>query len=193
MQATVSQFRRGWTLFELMVVLAVIVIVGAIAAPSLTTSYANYRLKAAADGISAAFAKARSNAMSRGCAYRVSIMPDTGNYRIAPDNASASTSTTNQAGAPAVIEDHLPPGVQIAMGGQSASDPTSPTANVGSSVGQSDNGSYVVAAVFQPDGTARNDVQVVLSMKGAAPITVKLRGMTGSVTTVTQAAGASHS
>jgi prepilin-type N-terminal cleavage/methylation domain-containing protein len=188
-----KQRRSGWTLFELMVAMAVIVIIGAIAAPSLTNSYSSYRLKSAADGISAAFAKARSKAMRTGCAYRVSIMPETGNYRIAPENPDAMTNKSAQPADPLVVEDHLPDGVQISIGSTTPSDPTNPTANLGSSVGASDTGSYIVAAVFQADGSARNDVQVVLTMKGTAPMTVKLRGMTGSVTMETQAAGASHS
>jgi len=182
-QRAMTQLRRGWTLFELMVVMALIVIVGAVAAPSLSGSYANYRLKSAADGISTAFAKARSSAMKQGCAYRVSILPNTGNYRICPDNPNTTTTTNTQPGEPPVIDDHLPPGVQISLANTHASDRTDPNATLGSTVGTSDAGQYVVAVVFQPDGTARTDVQLVLSMQGASPLAVNLRGMTGSVTT----------
>lgn len=185
--------RRGWTLFEMMVVMALVVILGAVAAPSLFSSYTQYRLKSAADGMAAAFARARDSARRHGCSYRLSIIPDTGNYRIAPDNPDAVTGTTNQQGDPLVIEDHLPNGVQIAMGNTEASDPDNPGNSAGSTVGQSDQGQYVVAAVFKPDGTAQTDVQVVLSAKGAIPLAVKLRGLTGAVTTEPMPAGVSHS
>jgi len=187
--------RRGFTLFELIVVLAVLVIAGALAAPSFRTSYTTFRLKSAADNIRAAWAKARSFAMNQACAYRFSIIPNTGSYRIGPDNPDAWTGTGSGQGPdsqPLNITDELPTGVTLGIGNTQVGTPSNPGLGGSTTVGTPDEGSYVVVAVFLPNGTAREDVQIVLTAKGVTPLSVKLRGLTGSVTTETLTPGAGN-
>jgi hypothetical protein len=52
------------------------------------------------------------------------------------------------------------------------------TAQPSSSV---DVGSYQGIVTFLPDGTSREDVRIVFSTKGARPIALTLRGITGAV------------
>lgn len=56
---------RGFTLMELMVVVAVVAVLGAIAAPSFRQIMANTRIKTAASDIHLSLARARSEAIKR--------------------------------------------------------------------------------------------------------------------------------
>ena len=77
--------RRGFTLLEVTLVLAVIVLLAAMAYPSIEAMYASVRLTAAADQVRAAWADARAKAIEDGQPYRFAVMPQGGRYRIAPD------------------------------------------------------------------------------------------------------------
>jgi len=179
--------RGGWTLFELLLVMAVLVMVAAIVSPSLESMYADVRLRGAADAIRAAWARARASAVNQGTAYRFSVIPNSGNYRIAPDNADAAGGKAGANGAdpdnqPFVLEDVLPKGVSIGFSAApSAAGSNGPAS--GSPAGTADVGQYVSAAVFLPDGTARDDVRLLLTTRGARPLVMNLRALTGGVTT----------
>src|SRR5690349_19359062 len=77
--------RPGFTLFELVLVLAVMVVVAAISYPSIDSVFNSYKVGTGADAVRAGWAKARAQAMNDGIPYRFSVMPNTGNFRIAPD------------------------------------------------------------------------------------------------------------
>ncbi|MBN2217459.1 MAG: prepilin-type N-terminal cleavage/methylation domain-containing protein, partial [Pirellulales bacterium] len=62
--------RRGVTLIELLLVLAILALVAATAWPSLERSLADQRLRDAADTIRAEWQHARAQAMSSGVAYQ---------------------------------------------------------------------------------------------------------------------------
>lgn len=162
--------RSGYTLIELVLVLALLVILAAITAPSLDTLYGTFRVTAAADSIRAAWAHARAHAANEGCPYRFAIQA--GCYRVAPDapgywaDAGPNTASTDGASPPLVLEESLPRGVQLTRG------PGPDAAAV----------EWVTVATFLPDGTARDDVELTLRASGARPLLVRLRGLTGAVT-----------
>jgi hypothetical protein len=44
-------------------------------------------------------------------------------------------------------------------------------------------GNWNTTVVFLPDGTARDNVKIVFQIRGCRPITLRLRGLTGDVST----------
>src|SRR5438105_14721693 len=139
--------RRGFTLLEVTLVMAVIVLLAAMAYPSLEAMYADIRLTAAADQIRAAWADARARAIEDGQPYRFAVLPQDGRYRVAPDSDFQADGGGAPVGdselPPLVIEDSLPKGVRFADDGLA---------------GEGDAGGWTTLGKFQPDGTASRDV-----------------------------------
>jgi prepilin-type N-terminal cleavage/methylation domain-containing protein len=187
--SNVRQNRRAFTLLELMLVMALLVILGALCFPTLESMYGHFRVTAAADEVRTAWAQARAQAMNDGTPYRFSVVWNKGNYRIAPDTGDfwggngAAPAATDPANPALVMEAALPKGVRF----------TSPKQPGGGSLDQGgdsalppdsvDPGSWATAVTFLPDGTAREDVEMVFRTAGASPVVLKLRGLTGVVTT----------
>ncbi|HEV8060324.1 MAG TPA: prepilin-type N-terminal cleavage/methylation domain-containing protein [Gemmataceae bacterium] len=183
--------RPGFTLFELMLVCAVIAVLGAMVYPSIDGMYATYRVGACADEVRAAWALARSHAMDESRPYRFSIKPNTGDYRVAPDaspywmGSDEPQSDDDPMNPPLIKQESLPSPIVFRWDNPGAQAPTDPT-DVGdtSTVGRVD-GSWTTLAVFLPDGSAgsaQNDVNVKLDTTGAKPTIIKLRALTGVVT-----------
>jgi len=141
-------------MFELVVTLAIIVVAGAIAVPSLRSMMGDNPVKAAADQVKSRWAEARAKAMEQGKPYRFSV---TGNntHRTAPDD--------DFDGLDALI-DELPPNVSFGKGG---------TPNNGGSDGPP-------SVVFLPDGTATTDFELGLNAQGCPPVTLKMNKTTCS-------------
>jgi hypothetical protein len=70
-----------------------------------------------------------------------------------------------------VIEETLPSGVRFGT----KDSPVNPDSN------ESD-GDYITIAVFLPNGSALDDVEIVFAAKGASSVTLRLRGLTGTST-----------
>jgi type II secretory pathway pseudopilin PulG len=77
--------RKGYTILELVIVLAVLIILGSVLVPTLSGLYGNTRQKAAADLIRSRIVEARAKAMERGAWFRVAISQDKTRIRLAPD------------------------------------------------------------------------------------------------------------
>ncbi len=177
--------RQALTLFELMLVLAVLGALAAIAYPSLEAMYGGFRVTAAADAVRAAWADARSHAIDEGRPYRFSILPQHGNYRVAPDSGQYWGGSGGQPAADEpggyVLEQALPKTIRF----RSANDPPGVETGGESSleVGAVQPGSWTTVVTFLPDGTASDDVELVFQGPGTRPLAVRLRGLTGVVTT----------
>ena len=168
--------RRGYTLLEMLLVLALIVILAALVVPSLQSAYAQYKLRASADTVRAAWANARSWAIDSGRPYRFDITPDKGNYRVVP----ADTGSDSMGGADNTVrtlEASLPDGINFEFG-QGSSGPAAPSVPT---MGGGD-GNWQTVATFLPDGTARENVEITIRAKKIPPLVVRLRGLTGAVT-----------
>lgn len=181
--------RHGYTLLELVLVVVIIALMAVMAAPSLHSTYLNLRVTSAADQVRAAWATARLQAVNEGRPYRFGIIPNKGNYRVAPDSPEFwSGSPPPESGAnpddgPTILEAALPKGVRLAAADGSALDgDTSEDTFV--PLNQVDPSMYVPVVTFLPDGTSREDVTVVFTSRGIRPLVLKLRGITGAATVV---------
>jgi prepilin-type N-terminal cleavage/methylation domain-containing protein len=176
--------RPGFTLLEVVLVAALLVILAAITYPTASSMYAHEKVKAAADSVRGSMANARSRAVSEGRRYKLAVVANKGNFRIAPDSPSYwSGSGTGDEGAsnrtgPLVLTDKLPKGISFSTGASdSASFGGDDDANESVSWD-----SWTDAATFLPDGTATEDRDITLSVNGTKPVVLKLRAMTGTVT-----------
>ncbi len=165
--------RAGFTILEIVLVLAVLLLLAAITLPSIEAMYGDLRLTAAADLVRARWADARARAVEDGVPYRFAVKPGSGHFRVAPDvgdfwaggnGGSLPESDTP----PLVIEGELPKGVTFSE--------DSPTNNGDQS------GEWTTRATFLADATAKEDVQLTFHAIGARPLIVRLRALTGAVT-----------
>jgi type II secretory pathway pseudopilin PulG len=185
--------RRGYTLFEVVLVCAVLVLLAAITIPSMRGMYGFYKLQGGVDSIRAAMATARAKAIEEGRPYRFAVENDAGHFRVAPDRAdywSGSPPTDDPDGQGLVLERSVPAGVKIQLNGDPAppdsleEPPTSPKADDQQPINVAPD-AWSTAAVFLADGTARENSRLVLQIKGVRPVEVRLRGLTGTVSTQT--------
>lgn len=172
--------RTGYTLLEVILVLAIVVLLASLSFPSLESMYGDVKLNAAADQIRSRWADARTQAIEEGRPYRFAVQTD-GKFRIAPDTtefwgggSTGDNATPNETDAPPLdVEESLPKGVKFSDSGLN---------NAGDA---GDSGGWITVVRFQPDGTASTDVEIVFESEGSRPLQLKLRGLTGAVTATT--------
>jgi prepilin-type N-terminal cleavage/methylation domain-containing protein len=164
--------RRGFTIVEMLLVVAVIIALGAVAYPTLSAMYGDVKVKAAADAVRASWTEARAHAIEDGRPYRFAVQPGTGKFRVAPDadgfwdGSSGDASGSDGDAPPYTQEGDLPNGIQFAVGTDL------PDAG----------GGWSTVVVFNPDGGTNADVEVTLKEDDdSAPIVVRVRSMTGAV------------
>ena len=171
-----STRRGGFTLLELLVTMAIIVVLGAIVAPSLIGVAGDSPIKQATDQIRGHIANARSHAILEGQAYRMAISPDGLKVRVLPatwatpqDKQSMPNNSNAQ---PLVVEETFPNDVTAEM-----------IPNV-DTLTTTDAGGWQHVATFLPNGTCQESLTTIRIRKGgSAPRVIQLRGLTG-VTTV---------
>jgi len=175
--------RAGYTLFELLVVVALIVLIASLSVPYFLTMMTDARISAAGDQIRARMADARSMALEQGRPYRFAFLPGTGRFQIAPDDSSEWNSVQDEGEVEQedLIRGTLPEGIIFATDASAVRDGN------GTSAGNS----WQLAGVFLPEGGARggdngdgttgDDVTFYFGKSGIAPLAVRLRGLTGTV------------
>jgi hypothetical protein len=170
-----------------MLVLAIIVIISAIAYPSAEAMFAHVRLSQGADAVRAAWAEARAHAIDEGRPYRFAIIPNHGNFRVAPDSPDLWGSNGPGEGSSAgqsstfIWSKALPKGLRFsapdapAAGAELPGESSFPADSVSPDMWSS-------RTVFLPDGTASQDVEIVFGAPGTMGLVMKLRALTGAVT-----------
>lgn len=177
-------FRRGFTLIEMVLVLAVIVIAATLAIPYLDPMMDRAKVTAARDMVRARWAETRSHAMAEGRPYRFAVTENTGRFRIAPDDQVywAGGGTPDEEEKPLIVEGQLPEGVVFATSDGAFADESS-LPSAGAEWG-------IVVAIYLADGTARDDAELWFGKAGSRPLGLHLRGLTGAVTALEQRLGA---
>ena len=177
--------RRGFTLLEVLLVLAVIVMLGAICYPSLKSSYGYYKLNGGIDSVRAAWAMARSHATKENRPYRFSVEPNGSHFRVAPDRDdywSGSAPSDDPQGQGYILEQSLPGGVRFSVNGEASGETPEDKSPPGKEEKVNYSGiQWSTTVVFLPDGTAKEDVHILFQVQGTRPAKVHLRGLTGTV------------
>ena len=165
--------RPAFTLMEIMVVVAILVIVTAISIPLVRTMLDDGHLAAAGDMIRGQVAETRSRALESGRPWRLAYIANTGFFQLAPEDASDWDNTaTDPVRKENLIRDQLPPDIVFAinrddiLGAQQAGTP-----------GQS----WQTIGIYTFDGGARDDSTTYFGKPGLMPMRVRLRGLTGTV------------
>lgn len=175
--------RPGYTLFELLLVLAMLIVMTALAFPSLDSMNSAYRVSEAVDMVRARWATARSHAMNEGRSYRFSVIPGKGNFRIAPDSADFwAGGGSNPDDNALVLDEALPKGVRFNLGPSNSGDMSGDSSQKPEQV---DIAQMSTVVAFLPTGTASEDVEITFACAGARAVTLKLRALTGAVTVKT--------
>jgi prepilin-type N-terminal cleavage/methylation domain-containing protein len=180
------QPRKALTLLEVVLVMVLFVVLAGISYPTLDSMIGSFRVTAAADAVKAAWAQARAHAINEGVAYRFCVLPGKGNYRLAPDSGDnwagngAPATPPDPANLPLILEEILPKGVRCTTRDGGSDDGGNSASSL--SPGSVDPNAWRTIAVFLPDGTAREDAEMVLRHRGTRPIVVNIRGLTGIAT-----------
>jgi type II secretory pathway pseudopilin PulG len=191
--------RCAYTLFEMVIVVALVLIVAGLSIPSIQSMYSDSKMQAAVDQVRGAWAGMRSHAISEGQQYRFSVAVNGSDYRAAPDRpeywgGGDPPEPTDANNPPLVVQGALPKGIRFTADSSDAgsADPSTTPASAASTSG----GLWSTVAVFLPDGTAQQDVEIIFRSpdSGATPISLRLRALTGGMTTtrLTAAAAAGH-
>lgn len=184
--------RRSFTLMEMVLVLALLVVLAAMAYPSLDSMYGDYRVVGAADLVRARWADARSAAVNQGRPYRFAVVRSRGNFRVAPEgadywaNGGAAPASVETNAVAVVIEDALPRGIRFLLGENGGDLPNGETALPLGSVSPDQ---WMGVVTFLPDGTAQalggtddTEVRLLFQSRGSVPMELRLRTLTGTVT-----------
>lgn len=181
--------RRGVTLIELLLVLAILALVAATAWPSLERSLADQRLRDAADTIRAEWQHARAQAMSSGVAYQFHYAPEDRVYWIEPcDDAALSSepAAAPNAGASGQTSEadrqRLPDDI-LFVEGRVERESTENTSTESVDIARdsqdqvSDAGELNAPLVFSPDGTC-STARLTLRNEYDRDVTLSIHGLT---------------
>lgn len=179
--------RRGVTLIELLLVLAVLVIVAGLAVPNLNAFLEGQRLRKSGDLIHAEWAKARNLSMKTGRLHVFRCKLGLDEYEIRPwyaaDDALESSHGAGGTGEPLGGQGdlavngirRLPAGIVFAEG---LAEDDARSAGVHQAMGDSTAGGWGQPIMFYADGTS-STARVLLSNRRHQYVRLDLRGLTG--------------
>jgi prepilin-type N-terminal cleavage/methylation domain-containing protein len=169
-----SPQRRGFTLFELLLVLAIFLILIALATPALLRSFSAQTLKSGADLVRSNFDKARVHSIRSGNVYAFLYRPGSDEFALAPliNAYSLVRPDLPSTGSPD-SQQRLPNGLTFAGGA---------TSNDARAQFESEGGSFeqpgMIPILFYPDGTSQ-DAQLIVANAQGDQMKIRLRGLTG--------------
>ncbi len=171
----VSSHSRGFTFFELLLVLAIFMVIAAMATPFLLRTFNSQALKSGADQVRAGFDRVRVQAIRTGNVYAFLYRPASDAYTLSPlINAYSLVNPAIAASlgdSPAMKQ--LPTGLFFA-GSSVSEDARAQFESEGAAMG----GGGMTPILFYPDGTSQ-DAYLFVSNEQGDQIRVHLRGLTG--------------
>ncbi len=176
--------RRGLTLVEICLVLALLVVIGSFAIPLLSGAVERRALSSGAGILQAGWTRARLAAMQSGQTYIVRLEPKGSRFQVLstdqlalPESQDLQPQDPNAERTPydilRVFKTQLPDGV--IFGHADVSNSNQLTATIGSA----GDGPWSAPIVFRPDGTT-SDATVLIVNEPGNTIRVTLRGLTGT-------------
>jgi prepilin-type N-terminal cleavage/methylation domain-containing protein len=105
--------RRGLTLFELLLVLAIIVLIAGVSVPYFEGWFAGHRLNEGVDTLREHWIKARTLAMEEGRPYRFAYLLNGQSYRLAPDDIEHWEELAGTSAGPQQSGVGFPPGMLV--------------------------------------------------------------------------------
>jgi type II secretory pathway pseudopilin PulG len=173
MRRNERQSRSAYTLLEIILVLAILVIVTALTVPSMQSMLADSRLTGAGDVVRGRLADARANAMSEGRPWKFGFIANTGVYQLAPEDSSEWDNASQELVEKAdVIRDELPKDIVFSLNQEDI---------LNSQQALPPGPGWETIAIYLPEGYARDDTTVYFGKPGGGPNRAVLRGLTGSV------------
>ncbi|MEW4455853.1 prepilin-type N-terminal cleavage/methylation domain-containing protein [Bremerella sp. JC817] len=188
---SVAGERRGFTLLEILLVLAILVVLLGMGAPAIFNSLQGHRLTVSAETVRNEFMRARVEAMETGRIRMFRYQQETGNFTVAPfvrsnDELENNMAGTSQGiGVSSLVQESAE---QETLNGLLEEGVVFAGENVEAdmrsySLGQEQGGDLEITGwshpvLFYPDGTT-SDATVYLRGDGGTMTSVKLRGLTG--------------
>jgi prepilin-type N-terminal cleavage/methylation domain-containing protein len=184
--------RRGFTLVEVLVVFAIILLISALAIPLIRKPLVKGEVQNAADSVRTKFYHARIGAMRSRHVYTFQYQPGSGSYRVSPEDHASTAQPTNdpststQQDPETADGDHqpsedgsLPDGMRFLADDTPDPDAGEQTSTTVAQSGDGGNG-WSEPIFFYPDGTTSDARLIVASGHGYA-VHIRLRGVTGNV------------
>ena len=169
--------RRGLTLLELMLVLAVLVAIASFAWPTVYRAFSSRRLRLAAEQIQEQWLRARSRAMTTSEVQAFSYQPGTGQYRIETFDPTAAPADATAIPLPDDSGDGLPLDSGSSQGVLGSDALFVSPDGVVPEEGAESAGPWTEPILFYADGAA-TDARVVVCLGGRC-YAIDLRGLTG--------------
>lgn len=172
----------AFTLMELLLVVAVLVVVMGLAAPSVNRMFQRTALDRGADRVRAAMGKARVKAIKEGDVYAVFVARGSNWFDVGPfansknqiARANRDRNVAEQQGNSGFQDNILPGGIRFAasevLSNARAAEVLSGT--------ESSSGGGLQQILFYPDGTSQ-DASIVLQNQVGGIVEIQLRGLTG--------------
>lgn len=193
-----SERSRGFTLLELMLVLAIIALIGAIVTPRFAELFDRQRLEASAEQIRLCFDRTRLEAMKTGQAQVFKCMLETGDYAVTPlvrqvDSVNSGAGATVMSMSGSLVETQADGSLGVAelegdvkkleadvtfFSCQVASDMRAYNIAQVEASAELNTTTVGQTLVFYPDGSTSN-AEVRLQNKKGEVRAVRLRGLTG--------------
>jgi type II secretion system protein H len=177
--------RRGFSLMELLLVMAILVLVGALTVPSIQQTFSRQSLTKSADRVRAAMGTARVRAIREGEIYALFIVEGGSWFNIAPFSQAKQQARfaanrqvlANDRRQSNFEDDLLPKGITFAAGVVPTDARAAETLSVFGDSGA------IRPILFYPDGTSQDAKLAMRNEKGNF-VEIQLRGLTGLSTVV---------
>lgn len=181
---------RAFTLLEILLVLALLVVIAAVATPSIARFARTQELRSAGDVVRGEWARARVQAMKSGRVHVFVFEPDGSRYSvdywIADDDALEAGDSTSQPAAEAtepegsgMLAEELPQGVRFMLGDSEATARSAEVeADLPAAGGAETDVTWSRPILFYSDGTT-STAEITLANEQGRAVRVSLRGLTG--------------